>query len=68
MIGGALYYNHGIIVKLFANDVKVYFFEIVNATDFEKLQGALDSIVEWVSVRQLHYLLANAMCRPYSEL
>ena len=35
-------HNNGIIVKRFADDIKVYL-EIVNATDTEK-QGALDLI------------------------
>jgi len=44
--------SHGLIVKLFAYDVKVYL-EIVNVSDTVMLQGALDLIVEWASTRQL---------------
>lgn len=44
--------SQGIVVKLFADDVKVYM-EIVNATSAVMLQGALDVIVEWASVWQL---------------
>jgi len=41
--------SHGIIiVKLFADDVKVYL-QIVNVSDTVMLQGALDLIVEWAS-------------------
>jgi len=50
--------NHGIIVELFADDVKVYL-EIVNATDTEKLQGTLDLIVEWASVWQLQLFVSK---------
>ena len=44
--------SHGIIVKLFADDVKVYL-QIVNVSDTVMLQGALDLIVEWASTWQL---------------
>jgi len=44
--------SHGIIVKLFADDVKVYL-QVVNVSDTVMLQGALDLIVEWASTWQL---------------
>ena len=43
---------YGIIVKLFADDVKVYL-EVVNVDDANKLQKALDLIVEWANEWQL---------------
>ena len=46
--------SHGIIAKLFADDVKVYVkVEIVNAVDAYKLQTALDLIAEWAATWQL---------------
>jgi len=44
--------SHGIIVKLFADDVKEYL-QIVNVSDTVMLHGALDLIVEWASTWQL---------------
>jgi len=44
--------HYGIIVKLFADDVKVYL-QVVNADDANKLQKALDLIVEWAKEWQL---------------
>ena len=44
--------SHGIIAKLFADDVKVYV-EIVNTDDAYKLQTVLDLIAEWAATRQL---------------
>ena len=38
--------HHGVVVKLFADDRKVYL-EICNVDDVVKLQKALDLIVEW---------------------
>jgi len=38
--------RHGVVVKLFADDVKVYM-EISNVDDAAKLQKALDLIAEW---------------------
>jgi len=38
--------RHGVVVKLFADDVKVYL-EICNVDDAAKLQKALDLIAEW---------------------
>ena len=46
--------SHGIIAKIFADDVKVYVkVEIVNAVDAYKLQTALDLIAEWAATWQL---------------
>jgi len=49
---------HGVVVKLFADDVKVYL-EICNVEDAAKLQKALDLIAEseWADEWQL--LLAS---------
>jgi len=44
--------RYGIIVKLFADDVKVYL-QVVNVDDANKLQKALDLIVEWADEWQL---------------
>jgi len=44
--------RYGIIEKLFADDVKVYL-EVVNVDDANKLQKALDLIVEWANDWQL---------------
>jgi len=53
--------SHGIIVKLFADDVKVYL-QIVNVSDTVMLQGALDLIiVEWASTWQFPLML-NTLC------
>ena len=43
---------HGIVVKLFADDVKVYL-EIVNSADADNLQHALDLIAKWAEDWQL---------------
>ena len=43
---------YGIVVKLFADDVKVYL-EIVNTVDADNLQCALDLIAEWAEGWQL---------------
>jgi len=43
---------HGVVVKLFADDVKVYM-EICNVEDAAKLQKALDLIAEWADEWQL---------------
>ena len=40
--------SHGIIAKLFADEVKVCI-EIVNTVDAYKLQTALDLIAEWAA-------------------
>jgi len=40
--------RYGIIAKMFADDVKVYL-EVVNVDDANKLQKALDLIVEWAN-------------------
>ena len=39
---------HGVVVKLFADDVKVYL-EICNVEDAAKLQKALNLIAEWAA-------------------
>ena len=44
--------RHGVVVKLFADDVKVYL-EICNVDDAAKLQKALDLIAEWADDWQL---------------
>ena len=44
--------NHGVVAKLFADDVKVYV-NIVSSHDVSKLQTALDLIVEWAALWQL---------------
>jgi len=44
--------HHGVVVKLFADDIKVYP-EICNVDDAVKLQKALDLIVEWADDWQL---------------
>ena len=44
--------RHGIVVKLFADDVKVYM-EIVNCDDAKKMQFALDLISKWAEEWQL---------------
>ena len=44
--------RHGVVVKLFADDVKVYL-EICNVDDAAKLQKALDLITEWAAEWQL---------------
>ena len=38
--------NHGIKVKLFADDVKLYL-RVVNDADIIKLQSALDTLSDW---------------------
>jgi len=42
----------GVIVKLFADDVKLYM-QIVNSCDVAKLQRALDLVTEWAKAWQL---------------
>jgi len=44
--------RHGIVVKLFADDVKVYM-EVVNCDDAKKMQCALDLISKWAEEWQL---------------
>ena len=44
--------NHGVVAKLFADDVKVYV-NIASLGDVSKLQIALDLIVEWAALWQL---------------
>jgi len=44
--------HYGIMVKLFADDVKAYL-QVVNVDDANKLQKALDIIVEWANEWQL---------------
>jgi len=44
--------NHGVVAKLFADDVKVYV-NIVSSDDVSRLQTALDLIVEWAASWQL---------------
>ena len=44
--------NHGVVAKLFADDVKVYV-NIVSSDDVTKLQTALNLIVEWAASWQL---------------
>jgi len=44
--------NHGVVAKLFADDVKVYV-NIVSSHDVSKLQTALDLMVEWAALWQL---------------
>jgi len=44
--------RHGVVVKLFADDVKVYV-EICNIDDATKLQAALDLITNWADEWQL---------------
>jgi len=44
--------QHGINVKLFADDVKLYL-RIVNDTDIAKLQSALSSLASWAESWQL---------------
>ena len=48
--------NHGIRIKVFADDVKMYL-TIVNAVDYDKLQSALDSLYSWATI----YRLTSAM-------
>ena len=42
--------HHGIIAKLFADDVKIY---LINDLDVSKLQTALDLIADWANDWQL---------------
>ena len=42
--------HHGIIAKLFADDVKIY---LINDLDVSKLQTALDLIADWTNDWQL---------------
>ena len=44
--------RHSIMIKLFADDVKVYM-EIVNCDDAKKMQYALDLISKWAEEWQL---------------
>ena len=44
--------RHGIKVKVFADDVKIYL-KIVNNVDFVQLQNALDSLCSWANMWQL---------------
>jgi len=44
--------NHGIRVKVFADDVKMYL-KIVNELDFSQLQSALNSFHFWANEWQL---------------
>ena len=44
--------HHGIIAKLFADDVKIYLI-ITNDLDVSKLQTALDLIADWTNDWQL---------------
>ena len=44
--------NHGIKVKLFADDVKLYP-RVVNDADIIKLQSALDTLSDWAATWQL---------------
>ena len=44
--------HHGVVVKLFADDIKVYL-EICNVDNAIQLQEALDLIVEWADDWQL---------------
>ena len=44
--------NHGITIKVFADDVKVYL-EITNDVDISQLQCALDSLQRWADQWQL---------------
>ena len=65
---------HGIAVKLFADDIKVYL-EIVNGDDADKLQSALDLITTWaeedwqlsISVSKCNVLTIgkSSVCRKY---
>jgi len=50
--------RHGVTVKLFADDVKVYL-QIVDVMVTSKLQCALDIIVEWATIWQLHQVSVN---------
>ena len=45
--------QHGIKVKVFADDVKMYFKIIVNELDFSQLQSALNSLHFWANEWQL---------------
>jgi len=44
--------EYGIIVKAFADDVKLYL-QIVNSVDFLTMQQALDALQSWASIWQL---------------
>ena len=64
---------HGIVVKLFADDVKVYL-EIVNSNDVDKPQCALDLITNWAEDWQLSISISKCnavtigkptVCRKY---
>jgi len=57
--------SHGIIVKLFADDVKVYL-EIVNVSDTVTLQGVLDLIIEWASTWQLQLSVSKCNVNHWS--
>ena len=44
--------HHGVVVKSFADDIKVYL-EICNVDDAVELQKALDLVIEWTDDWQL---------------
>ena len=47
-----LYWKHGIVVKAFADDVKMYV-RIVNDVNLLQLQHAIDSLLRWTEEWQL---------------
>ena len=57
--------RHGVVVKLFADDVKVYL-EICNVDDAAKLQKALDLIAEWADDWQLGLSIGKCKCNTLS--
>ena len=50
--------HHDVVVKLFADDVKVYL-EIRNVDDSTRLQNSLDLISQWADEWQLSVSIAN---------
>jgi hypothetical protein len=52
--------RYGVIIKLFADDSKIYA-EILDISDFTRLQTALDALVRWAETWQLK-LAINKCC------
>ena len=48
-------------VKLFADDLKIYI-TIVDDTDVQRLQLALDALVQWSDTCNCQFLLTNVAC------
>ena len=44
--------RHGITVKVFADDVKMYL-RVVNNIDVKQIQSAIDSLLSWAELWQL---------------